>query len=91
MCGDHRTLAHFSCRPVDLSDSEYAQPFYRREISILDKIAAEPGIKIDEIIDRFNEFERDGISPRLNPVIMSVLLEALEARLNLRHLLRCCL
>jgi uncharacterized repeat protein (TIGR04076 family) len=32
VCGDTRTLAHFSCEAADLSDSDYAQPFYRREI-----------------------------------------------------------
>jgi uncharacterized repeat protein (TIGR04076 family) len=36
-CGDFRTLAHFSCEAVDLSDSDYCQPFYRRAIAILEK------------------------------------------------------
>ena len=78
LCGDQRTLAHFTCEAVDLSDSYYAQPFYRREISILDKIASEPGINTNEIIDRFTEFQKNVISPRLTPVLMGVLLEALE-------------
>jgi len=78
LCGDQRTLAHFSCEPVDLSDSEYAQPFYRREIAILEKIEAEPGIKTSEILDRFTDFEKNGIGPRLTPVLLGVLLEALE-------------
>ena len=77
-CGDQRTLAHFSCEPVDLSDSDYAQPFYRREIAILEIIESEPGIKTDEIIDRFTDFQKNEISPRLTPVLFDLLLEALE-------------
>jgi hypothetical protein len=63
---------------VDLSDSEYAMPFYRREISILEKIEAEPGIKTTEILNRFTEFERDEIGPPLTPVLLEVMLDALS-------------
>jgi hypothetical protein len=77
VCGDTRILAEFSCEPVDLSDSEYCQPFYRREIAILEKIENEPGIDRTAIIERFSEFERNNISPPLTPVLIEVLLEAL--------------
>jgi uncharacterized repeat protein (TIGR04076 family) len=77
LCADDRILAHFTCEAVDLSDSEYAMPFYRREISILEKIEAEPGIKTTEILDRFTEFERDEIGPPLTPVLLEVMLDAL--------------
>jgi len=76
-CGDTRILAEFSCEAVDLSDSDYAQPFYRRAISILQKVEAKPGIGVDEILDSFSEFERNNISPRLTPVLLDVLTEAL--------------
>ena len=77
VCGDTRTLAHFICEAVDLSDSDYAQPFYRREIAILEKVEKEPGIKVGDILDRFTGFERENISPPLTPVLLEVLLEAL--------------
>jgi len=77
VCGDTRTLAHFTCEAVDLSNSDYAQPFYRREIGVLGKIEKEPGIKTGEIIDRFSDFEREKISPPLTPVLMRLLLDAL--------------
>lgn len=77
VCGDTRILAEFSCEAVDLSDSEYCQPFYRREIAVLEKIEAEPGIRIEKIIDKFTDFERDNISPPLTPVLIEVLLDAL--------------
>ena len=78
LCGDQRTLAHFMCEPCDICDSEYAQPFYRREVAILEKIEAEPGIKTAEILDRFTDFEIIGIGPRLTPLLLGILLEALE-------------
>ena len=77
-CSDQRTLAHFCCIPVDLSDSMYSQPFYRRAIAILEKIEAEPGLKTSDILDRFSEFQKNEIAPRLTPVFTGVLLEALE-------------
>ena len=77
VCGDTRILAEFSCDAVDLSDSEYCQPFYRREIAILEKIEKEPGIKVEEILGKFTDFEREKISPPLTPVLVQVLLEAL--------------
>jgi len=76
-CGDTRILAEFTCEAVDLSDSEYAMPFYRREIAVLEKIEADPGIDIKDIPDRFTDFERNEISPRLTPVLLDVLMEAL--------------
>ncbi len=76
-CSDTRILAHFACEPIDLSDSEYCLPFYRREVAILEKIEAEPGIKTDEILDRFTKSERDEIGPPLTPVLLEVMMEAL--------------
>ena len=78
ICADSRILAHFSCEPADFSDCDYAQPFYRRVISILEKIESEPGIGTDEILDRFSDFQKNGIVPKLTPVLTGVLLEALE-------------
>jgi uncharacterized repeat protein (TIGR04076 family) len=78
VCGDTRTLAHFTCDPVDLSDAEYCRPFYRRSIAILEKIEAEPGIRTDAILSKFSEFEREVVSPPLTPVLLQVLLEALS-------------
>ena len=76
-CSDTRTLAQFLCEAVDLSDSDYCQPFYRRAVAILEKIEAQPGIKTYEILDRFSGFERDEVSPPLTPVLLQIILEAL--------------
>lgn len=78
ICGDTRTLVHFSAIPIDISDSPYCQPFYRREIAVLEKIEAEPGINKADILSRFTDFERDEIVPPLTPVFLDVLMEPLE-------------
>jgi uncharacterized repeat protein (TIGR04076 family) len=78
MCSDTRTLAHWHVEPVDLSDSDFCQPFYRRAISVLEKIEAEPGIKLDAVRGKFSKFELEDISPPLTPVLTQVMLEALE-------------
>jgi uncharacterized repeat protein (TIGR04076 family) len=77
VCTDTRTVAHFTCEAVDLSDSYYALPFYLRELAILGKIEKEAGIRKDELLSRFTEFERDEISPKLTPILLEVLLDAL--------------
>ena len=77
-CADTRTMAHFMCEPVDLSDTPNLRPFYYRAMSLLYKIEAEPGIKVDDILSRFTDFEREDISPPLTPVLRQVLMEALE-------------
>jgi uncharacterized repeat protein (TIGR04076 family) len=76
-CADSRILAEFTCEAVDLSDSDYAQPFYRRAISILEKIESSPGIEVNKILDSFTDFEKNEISPRLTPVLLEVLMDAL--------------
>jgi uncharacterized repeat protein (TIGR04076 family) len=78
LCPDSRTIAHFTVEPIDLSDSDSCAPYYRRAIAVLEKIEPEPGIKTDEILGKFTEFEREEISPPLTPVLTEVLLEALS-------------
>jgi uncharacterized repeat protein (TIGR04076 family) len=77
-CLDTRTLAQFSCKAVDLSDADYCQPFYRRAIAILDRIAAEPGINAQGIFDKFTAFEQEEISPVLTIPFVNVILNGLE-------------
>jgi uncharacterized repeat protein (TIGR04076 family) len=77
VCSDSKILAHFTCDPIDLSNSDYAMPFYRRAMAILGKIETTPGITADEIRLTFTDFERENISPPLTPVFFQVMLEAL--------------
>jgi hypothetical protein len=77
-CGDRRTLAQFLCEPVDLASGGYDLPYYNREIALLEKIQAEPGIKTDEIRDRFTEWEREEIYPPLTPIMVRLMLNELS-------------
>jgi uncharacterized repeat protein (TIGR04076 family) len=76
-CSDTRTPAQFVCEAVDLSDSEYCQPFYRRALAILNAIRTEHGIARAEILERFTLFERDDMSPMLIHPFLDVMLRAL--------------
>jgi len=55
----------------------YTLPYYRREMSILEKIKEKPGITVDEILDKFTDFERDEIYPPLYPVNVQLMLDEL--------------
>jgi len=55
----------------------YTLPYYRREMSILDKIKSKPGITVDEILKTFTDFERDDIYPPLYPVNVQLMLDEL--------------
>ena len=76
-CADCRTSAYFSVEPVDVASGGYALPFYKREMSILDRVKSKPGITVDEILKSFTDFERDEIHPPLYDVIVQLMLEEL--------------
>ena len=77
-CADCRTSAYFSIEPIDLASGGYTLPYYKREMSILDKVKSQPGITVEEILSMFTEFERDEIYPPLYPVNVQLMLDELE-------------
>lgn len=60
-----------------MASGGYTLPYYRREMSILEKIKEKPGITVDEILDKFTDFERDEIYPPLYPVNVQLMLDEL--------------
>jgi len=76
-CDDPRTMAQFIVEPCGLSDQGFDRPFYFRAMNILDKIKAEPGLTVEEILQKFTEWEREEIYPRLGIVNTGLLLEEL--------------
>jgi uncharacterized repeat protein (TIGR04076 family) len=76
-CNDTRTSALFIAEPFDLASGGFDTPFYMREMSILEKIKNEPGIKAEMIISRFTDWERDEIFPPLTPVVVELMLDEL--------------
>ena len=77
-CADCRTSAYFSVEPIDLASGGYTLPYYKREMSVFDKIKNRPGITVDEILGMFTDFERDEIYPPLYSVNVQLMLDELE-------------
>jgi uncharacterized repeat protein (TIGR04076 family) len=77
VCPDARTSACFTAEPDGLSDKGINLMFYRREMSILEKIKAKPGLNIDGVLNSFTEWERDDIYPALNTRVVDLMLEEL--------------
>lgn len=77
VCGDCRTSALFRVEPIGLADKGYDVPYYTREMSILEKIKADPGIGVNEILGRFSEWERNEIFPPLHPLNLKLMLDEL--------------
>ena len=77
-CADCRTSAYFSVETVDLASGGYTQPYYRREMSILEKVKEQPGMTVSNILDSFTESEREDIYPPLHKVNVQLMLEELE-------------
>jgi uncharacterized repeat protein (TIGR04076 family) len=78
ICPDIRTSMLMRLEAFDLSDHGYDTPYFRRQMMILHKVMANPGIAVDAIIDAFTEVEIKDIYPALSPVLIVALREELE-------------
>jgi hypothetical protein len=78
VCGDNHTLVQFKLEAFDLADQGDALPYYRRSMTILDKIYRKPGIAIDKIIGEYTVDERDNIYPSLGQRMVAVIVGELE-------------
>jgi uncharacterized repeat protein (TIGR04076 family) len=76
-CGDSRTSAFFTAEISGLAEVGWFTPYYIREMKILEKIKAEPGLREGEILERFGEWDREEVYPPLTPLILEFLLEEL--------------
>jgi uncharacterized repeat protein (TIGR04076 family) len=78
VCGDPLTLAAFRIEPIGLASGGFYRGEYMRQMSILEKIKESPGLTIDDILAKYNDFERNEVYPQLNPGIVKLMLEELE-------------
>jgi uncharacterized repeat protein (TIGR04076 family) len=76
-CHDCRTSAFFVCEPVDIAGGGDTLPYYRREMDILQKIKAEPGLNAEQILSKYSPQEREEIYPPLTPVNVPLILDEL--------------
>ena len=78
ICPDIRTAMLMRLEAFDLSEEGYDTPYFRRQMMILNKVLARPGIAVDAIIDEFSKDEIENIYPALSPVLIEALREELE-------------
>jgi uncharacterized repeat protein (TIGR04076 family) len=78
VCGDNHTLVQFKLEAFDLADRGDALPYYRRSMTILNKILSKPGIATDKIINEFTKDERDNIYPSLGQRMAAVIVGELD-------------
>ncbi len=77
-CPDPRTAAVFLLEAFDLSEKGFDVPFFRRQMSILDRVLKKQGIPRNDILDQFSMQEREEIYPPLVMELMIPLIEELE-------------
>ena len=80
-CADQRTMATFRVEPIDIATGGFFKADYMRQMSVLEKINKEPGLTIDDIMNKYDDFERNVVYPRLTPEWLELALEEM-ATLN---------
>ena len=77
VCDDTRTGAYFSCEPVDLASGGDTLTHYNRAMNILEKVKSQPGMTVDEILDKYTRWEREEVYPPIYPLNVSLMLDEL--------------
>jgi ribosomal protein S19E (S16A) len=77
-CPDLRTAVLFKLEAIDLADDGDSITYYRRDMSILDRVLPKPGIAVNNIINEFTKEEIEDIYPSLSQMLISLLVEDLE-------------
>jgi len=78
ICGDTRTSLIMKVEAFDLADKGDSVTYFRRQMSILRKVLAKPGIKTNRILGEFTKEQIEGIYPALSPIMIQILCEELE-------------
>ncbi|MBN1570564.1 MAG: hypothetical protein JXA73_22160 [Acidobacteria bacterium] len=77
ICGDTRTSLIMKVEAFDLADKGDSVTYFRREMSILQKVLAKPGIRVNRILDEYTREQIEGIYPALSPIMIQILSEEL--------------
>ena len=77
ICPDYRTSVVVRIEAFDISDKGRNIPFFRREMTILDKLLKKPGISTDKILNEFSKRQIEVVYPALSQVIIESLLDEL--------------
>jgi len=76
-CGDTRTSLMMKIEAFDLADKGDSTTYFRREMSILNKVLPKPEIQLDKILGEFTKEQIEEIYPALSPILVQVLTEEL--------------
>lgn len=70
VCGDSHTRMRMELEAFDLVDFGDGLPYTRRALSILNKISKKPSIAVNQIINEFDDYDRDNVYPSLGQNII---------------------
>ena len=76
-CNGSRTSTLLVAEPFGLASAGFDMPYHMLEMSILEKLQKEPGIKMHEVINWFTDWERDEVFPPLTPIMVELMLDEL--------------
>jgi hypothetical protein len=74
ICDDTRTGAKFVCEPIGLADGGDILTYYNRQMDMLEKIKKEPGMTVDELLNKYTKWEQEEIYPPIYNVNVSLML-----------------
>ena len=75
VCDDTRTGAYFSCEPIGIANGGDMLTHYNRAMSILEKVKEEPGMTVDDILNKYTKWEREEVYPPIYPLNVSLMLD----------------
>jgi len=78
ICPDFRTSVVLKLEAFDLADDGDCVTYFRREMSILNKVLPKPGIAVAKILNEFTREEIEEIYPCLSQILVGILVEELE-------------
>ncbi len=78
ICPDFRTSVVFKLEAFDLADDGDCVTYFRRMMSILNRVLPKPGIAVDKILNEFTKEEIEQIYPSLSQILVQALVEELE-------------
>jgi hypothetical protein len=78
VCPDSRTALVFALEAFDLAESGDSICYFRRQMVLLSRVLAKPGIAMDKILGEFTKKEAVEVHPPLSQVMIQVLVEELE-------------
>ena len=77
-CGDTRTSLMMKIEAFDLADKGDSITYFRRQMSILNKVLSRPEVRLDRLLDEFTREQIEDIYPALSPILIRILVEELE-------------